>query len=195
MSYYDVNAVKTNLDENVRNGVEALKTKPSPATKLPGGTVAPKPGDALVNNPILGVETKDAANNASDLTTGQKFTGAGIDALGQAPSIVNNLSSKPRSSQKATGKVLSLAASGTKIGANFGLWGAAAGAVVGAGAGIIGNKGWRSKMTDKADQKMITNQETKRKELIDDYVNQHTSKQIEAQKDLLSSTLGYTKNS
>lgn len=201
MREYDINKnldpVQTNVKENVRNGVTALKTTvPLPAaTKLPGGTVMPKPGDALVNNPILGVETKDAINNAEGLTTGQKFMGAGVDALGQAPSIINNLSSKPQSREEATGKVLSLASSGAKIGANFGPWGAGIGAVVGAGAGILKNEGWRGEMTEQADRELALEQENKRKALIDDYVNQHTSKQIEAQKNLLSSTLGYTQNS
>jgi len=192
MSIYDTDPVKTNLKDNVRNGVEALKTTPTLASKLPGGTIAPKPGDALVNNPLLGVETKDAIANANELTTGQKFMGAGIDALGQLPGIINNLSSKPQSSEEATGKVLSLAASGAKIGANFGGLGAAAGTIVGAGAGLIKNEGWRGEMTEEADKQLAITQETNRKALIDNYINQHSSQQIEAQKNLLSSTLGYT---
>jgi len=187
-----INPVQTNVENNVRSGLELLKTTPPSIAKLPGGTVMPKPGDALVNNPILGVETKDAIVNADELTTGQKLTGAGIDTLGQLPGIINNFSSKPRSAQEATGKTLNMTMAGAKIGANFGVPGAIVGAAVGFGAGALGNAGWGDKLTDEADQKMIAQQEESRKALIDDYVNRHTSKQIEAQKDLLSSTLGYT---
>jgi len=191
--------VKTNLKDNLWGGVNAYEQLVKSQTTV-------LPHEKIINNfnetqdKIL-ADITDKTDKLSDKLLngteeisplGKSFIGAGADALGQLPGIINNFSSKAQSSQEATGKVLNMTASGAKIGANFGPWGAAAGAVVGAGAGFIQNEGWRGEMTEEADKQLAITQETNRKELIDSYINQHSSQQIEAQKNLLSSTLGYT---
>jgi len=142
-----------------------------------------------------GKRAESAANQDIDPnqeTLGGKAMGAGISALQQAPSIINNLSSDVESSQEAVGRTLSLASSGAQIGMNFGPWGAAAGAVIGAGAGIIANKDWRGKIVRAENKQLMTELGDDMAERQQNYFLNKTQDQIAAERNIYSKSLGYS---
>jgi len=117
----------------------------------------------------------------------------GVSALQEAPSIINNLSTDPTSSKEATGKILSMAASGASIGMAAGPWGAAIGAVVGAGAGAIDNIGWKGRLMDSNDETSQGNLDAEKNKRLEELFYNSTSKQLEQEQKMLSQSLGYTR--
>ena len=138
-------------------------------------------------------ELTDDLSGTTDATTeGLDWGGAGLGALSKAPSLINNFSNKPTSGKEAGGKVLQSSMDFASIGgAVLPGWGHAIGAVVGAGTAAIAQKGWRDDRRDEEDLEVRMLEEEKRKELMDNYIANNTSKDIEAQKKIYASTLGY----
>ena len=150
------------------------------------------PGSIPLNDtPVKGVATPNLDID-EDSGLGDKFAGAGLSALAQAPNIITNLSTDPTSSKEATGKVLSMAASGAKIGSAFGPWGTAIGAAGGAIAGGIDNIGYKKRFRaqeDEAEEIKIAEAYNERKRL---YFESNTSEQMKSEMDLLRQSQGYT---
>lgn len=160
------------------------------------GTRASEKGNHELAEKLFGkIDTK--ADELTDKLSGAApegldWGGAGLTALSKAPSLINNFSNKPTSNKEATGKILSSSMDFAAIGgAALPGWGHAIGAVVGAGTAAIANKGWGKAVRDEADKETLALEEEKRKELMDNYIANNTSQNIEAQKKIYASTLGY----
>jgi hypothetical protein len=125
---------------------------------------------------------------------GSDVAAGGIAALGELPSIVNQFSDKPESAKEATGKSLSLTASGAKIGmAAAGPWGAAVGAVVGFGSGIIANSGWRKDLMEKNDKIAQVDLDNQKQDRMKQLFENSNSEQLQQEQKMLAQSLGYTR--
>ena len=114
-----------------------------------------------------------------------------MNALEQAPSIIANLNNDPTNSKEATGKVLSLAASGASIGAVAGPLGAGIGAVLGTGAGIVDNIGYKQEFRDKEDKRVTEELDNDIAERTQNYYLNRTADQIKSEQQLFAKANGY----
>lgn len=186
-------AVQTNF--NTGNPLEQVKYGL-------GETESIKAGQGIIDrfsagqdkiNEDLGLKTdalKDKLENPPESDLG-KFGGAGIDALGEVPKLINAFDDKPKSGKEATGQVLQGAASGAKIGANFGPWGMAVGAVAGAGAGIIAGAGWKDALLEEEDKLAQEELDNTKMERARNYYLNSSSEQLQSQLNLHKKINGY----
>jgi hypothetical protein len=158
-------------------------------------SVKAKPIEGGLAQPTELAPTRTTQLDVPKMKDGAKFNaaGGGVAALNEAPSIIENFSSKPTSGKEATGKVLSATASGAQIGlAAGGPWGALIGAGVGATAGLIANRGWREDLDEENNEKALAKQDFDEQERKNLYYLNNSRESIESQKKLYLESQGYT---
>lgn len=192
LDYDPTKPVKSNKENQLKS--------PTEITTKVGGLAVASSGIQAMGNPVsneLATTTPVGLESAlppltEDSKIGAKLGTAGLSTLAEAPRIINNFQNKAQSKEEATGKVLSMASSGAKIGSAFGPWGMAAGAVVGAGAGIISNVGWKEEFNDNADDDLMAEADSQIAERKQNYYDSKTSEQIQANKNIYLQANGYS---
>lgn len=119
-----------------------------------------------------------------------KAASAGMGILDEIPKVLQNLNTDPKTKEEATGKVISLASSGAKVGAAFGPIGAAGGLVLGGLAGIIDNANWKGKIVAEKDKKFEKKNNKAIAERQQNYFLNKTSEQIEAEMNIFKESNG-----
>lgn len=150
--------------------------------------VAPQPTNGAQYVGDTGGPSSSAQRTGMNGAKVANVTGA---VVGEAPNIVNNFSSKPTSEKEATGKVLSMTASGASIGtAIMPGWGTLIGAGVGAIGGLIGNIGWKGKLAEQQETDYSQKLEQEEAERAQNYFLNKTAEQIKAERDLFAEAQG-----
>lgn len=205
------NPVNTNLDATTDsyNYQEWMrkKTLESVGKSHPSNTVSAFENSIDKRNAETSVAV-DKFKNSIDKVAGEgefiKAGNAAMTAIGEAPSIVNQLQQTPESSAEATGKVLSLASSGGKIGGDIGgifgekgrVIGQVAGTAIGFLGGVADNVGWRHELVKKKDEETIAKLGKSEEELLNNYIKNKTSTQLKLEQGIHARALGYsTRNS
>ena len=124
---------------------------------------------------------------------GADWASGGFAGLGEATSLIQNLTTDPTSKQEATGKVLSMAGSGAKIGGAIvpGI-GHAVGAAAGAIGGMLDNTGWQKRLLAENDKEASKEHYENQNERLQSYYNGKNLKQLNAQRELLRKASGYS---
>lgn len=145
--------------------------------------------DKFKIEPIKAEEMSPIKSSVEEIDNSQfkdQLSNAGIGALKELPNIVSSLSndtsklSSIADVKKANASnTLSLASSGAQIGSAFGPWGAAAGALLGAGAGILKSGGSQDKFYDRIDQETVKKLEEEKKLREIEFFNNNSSEKIE----------------
>lgn len=135
------------------------------------------------------------AGSKKDLPWGDP-TDIGMTALSVAPNTINQLQTDPTNATEHTGKVLSMAADGAKLGTAVlpGI-GTAVGAAVFAGAAIIDSAGYKDRVVAKADKETVEKNSEIANERLIGFLNSQSSKQLEQQESLYKKINGYSSNS
>lgn len=188
--------VKTNIENQLKKPTEVTTTLAGSKGDIP----VTKYGNSALANPVsnkLAASVPVGLENALPPLTeesgvGAKLGTAGLSALAEAPKVISMMQTDPTSKEEATGKVLSMASSGAKIGSAFGPWGTAIGAAVGTGAGLIDNAGWKGRLNDKNDAITEAEAEAMIAERKQNYYDNNTSKQMEANRNIYLKAQGYT---
>lgn len=146
-----------------------------------------------INVPKLDVDVDKATENID----GKFAKGAakgGLAALGEAPNVINNLMTDPRTEKDAIAKNLSLASSGAQIGlAAGGPLGAGIGAAIGYGVGAWDSAGWQQDLVKENDTKAIAKNEDRNAEIDQNYWLNKTAEQIKTERSLFAEAQGLIK--
>ena len=154
-----------------------------------GGIVnAPQISTSMPTDLVQSSNAGEAAKK--DLGVGKTIVSGGIAALGELPNVIQNFGTDPRSEKEATGKVLSMAASGAKIGSVAGPWGALAVGGAMAGAGLISNAGWKQDKVREDDEEAVDEEEERIAERQSNFYHNKTTEQIKAERDLFANANG-----
>jgi len=168
-------------------------------SRLPVTTVGAKPvsSGAVITTP----DKLDVKPFASNLPTdgegffsseaGRATVDGAITALGQAPKIIQNLSTDAKSSREATAKVLSMTASGASIGgAIVPGWGHLIGGAAGAIGGLAKNSGWADKVLDENNKQTELVADQNSAELKQNYYMNKSADKIQAELNMYKESQG-----
>jgi hypothetical protein len=124
---------------------------------------------------------------------GANFGAGALSALQQAPAIISNLSEKPTSNGEKNAMILNSTAQFAQIGGSIVPgWGHAIGAVVGAGAGFIGQSGWYNDKVEKENALMVADLQKSKQQRMEEYMQGKTSDQLKAEAKAYAKALGYS---